>query len=312
MVRTKTRARTFSECYPNGPPNIRLPPAAKQINNNLIFKDHTGRPALMSWWSGGSKRPLPPLASWVFYMVHPDVPHAFDGCVFRDSLEKAHGLDSDHGRDNRFEFFFLPGATAEECHAHYLKELEARGTMWRQIRKVKRAVKDMKQGEELNKTAQKSTPIQESTSVQEPGSDEESPFEAEPSSDEFASDQDTNADNQLPGLVWPKRDRDTRDIWYRGWFFVYPDAEVQFKGAAGEVHDVYLVTFDPIPQELFEEQGDTFDPMEHPIHSQRMEAEGPEDESALSYWMGRSKHSHWAQKANEATDNAVKLGWESW
>ncbi|KPM42248.1 hypothetical protein AK830_g4354 [Neonectria ditissima] len=305
MVRTKTRARTFSECYPNGAPNIVLPPPTVRMHNNLIFKDHTGKPALMSWWSGGSKRPLPPLASWVFYMVHRDVPHDFDGCVFRDSLEEAHNVDSDRDPDTRYEFFFLPGATAEECHAHYLDELKARGTMWRQTRKVRRAVKDMKQGEELgDKTGQKST------SIQEPNSDEEPPFEAEPSSDE-SSDQDTNADNHLPGLVWPKRDRDTEDIWYRGWFFMYTDAEVQFKGAAG-VHDVYRVTFDPIPQELFEESGDTFDPMEHPIYSERMEAMGPGYEGALSYWMGRTRHSHWMQKADEATDHAIELGWESW
>ncbi|KAH7146902.1 hypothetical protein B0J13DRAFT_442061 [Dactylonectria estremocensis] len=312
MVRTKTRARTLSEKwqkdkYPNGPPNIVLPPALQRINNNLIFKDHTGKPALMSWWSGGSKRSLPPLPSWVFYMIHPDVPHDFDGCVFRDSLEQAHGLDSSYDREHRYEFFFLPGATAEECHAHYLKEMEARGTIWRQIRNVKKAVKDMKQREELEvKTAHMamSTPAQESTSVREPASDEES-----------ASDQDTNADNQHPGLVWTKRDRDIRDIWYRGWFFMYPDAEVKFKGAAGEVHDVYLVRFDPLlvdPEDWSEEDLARFNPMEHPIYSERMEAEGPETESTLSYWMGRSRHSHWVQKANEATENAVKLGWESW
>lgn len=262
----------------------------------------------MSWWSWGVKRPLPPLASWVFYMVHPDVPHDFDGCVFRDSLEQAQCLDSIHDGDHRYEFFFLPGATAEECHAHYLREIEARGTIWRQIRKVKRAVKDIKQGEKLeDKTAQKST------LVQEPASDEESPFEEGPSTDEeSASDQDTNADNQLPGLVWPKRDRDTRDIWYRGWFLMYPDAEVKFKGAAGEVHDVYLVRFDPIPPDWCEEDLARFDPIEHPIYSERMEALGPRHESQLSYWMSQSNHSHWVEKADEATGNAVKLGWESW
>ncbi|KAH6972839.1 hypothetical protein BKA56DRAFT_492907 [Ilyonectria sp. MPI-CAGE-AT-0026] len=308
MVRTKTRARTFSECYPNGPPNIRLPLAVRQINNNLIFKDHTGRPALMSWWSWGVKRPLPPIASWVFYMVHPDVPHDFDGCGFRDSLENAHCLAQVHDRYHRYEFFFLPGATPEECHAHYLGEMEARGTMWRQIRKAKRAVKNMKQGKEPeDNSAQESTFIEVSTSVEGPSPEEESSFD-----EESASDEDTNAGNQLPGLVWPKCDRDVEDIWYRGWFFIYPDVEVRFKGAAGEVHDVYLVTFDPIPQNWYEEESATFDPMEHLICSKRMEALGPESESMLSYWMSRSNRSQWVEEADKATENAAKLGWERW
>ncbi|KAF7556064.1 hypothetical protein G7Z17_g1765 [Cylindrodendrum hubeiense] len=308
MVRTKTRARTFSERYPDGPPNVRWRPTYQPVPNNLIFKDHNNRPALMSWNSNKVQSTLPYLPSWVFYMVHPDVPFDFDGCAFRDSLEKAHCLDLVHDRDHRYEFFFLPGATAEECHAHYLGEMEARGTMWRQIRKVKRAVKDIKQGEDLEDNS-----TQESTFVQEPTSGEESAFNEEHASDEEStSHQDTNADNQLPGLVWPKHDRDTRSICYRGWFFMYPDAEVKFKGAAGELHDVYLVTFDPIPQEWHEEEGNTFDPMEHPLYSQRMEALGPESESRLASWMEMSNYSHWVEEADKATANAVELGWESW
>lgn len=85
----------------------------------------------MLWISLRVKRPLPSLASWVFYMVHPDVPLDFDGRAFRSGLEDGHALDLARDSNFRYEFFFLPGATAEECHAHYRGEMEARGTIWR-------------------------------------------------------------------------------------------------------------------------------------------------------------------------------------
>lgn len=93
---------------------------------------------------------------------------------------------------------------------------------------------------------------------------------------------------------------------------MYPDADIKSRGATGEAHDVYLVTFDPIPQEWYEEEGNMFDPMEHLIRLKWLEAIGPEFKSELSYWMEISKHSHWVQEADEATDKAVELGWESW
>ncbi|KAH6892932.1 hypothetical protein B0T10DRAFT_481120 [Thelonectria olida] len=286
MVRTKKRARTKEETYPSGPPNIKLPAKTSIASNNLVFKDHTGRPALMSWESRGVKRPLPPLASWVFYMVHPDVATDFDGCAFQTGLEDCSGLC--RGGTFRYEFFFLPGATAEECHTHYRGEMEARGTIWRQIRKVKRAVKRKKRenGEEVEDDS---------------GQESSSNHDVAPSA------------NQLPGLVWPKRDRDCEFVNYRGWFFMYPDADIKCGGAAGHARDVYLVRFDPIPQEWAEDEVPKFDPMEHPVHSKRMKARDPEYfECGLFGWMEMRKNSVWEEMADDATRKALELGWESW
>ncbi|RSL79546.1 hypothetical protein CDV31_017198 [Fusarium ambrosium] len=242
MVRTKTRARTFEERWPNGAPSVRLGPTGRAVSNNHIFNDHTGKPALMSWGSTAVKCPLPPLSSWVYYMVHPDVPRDFDGCAFHNGLTE----DSSISRGGRFryEFFFLPGATAEECHAHYRGEMEARGTLWRQVRKVKRAMKLRKQ---------------------ENGEQDESP-----SGEDTMSDQDDTVDSHLPGLFWPLDDSDCYFVGYRGYFFMYTDAEIETRGADGEARHVYLVRFDPILEEWGEDEIPSFDPMEHPVHSEQI------------------------------------------
>ncbi|KAI8666873.1 hypothetical protein NCS57_00914300 [Fusarium keratoplasticum] len=300
MVRTKTHARTLEERYPkdkypNGPPTYNLPPALPCVSNNRIFNDHTGRPALMSWESTGVKNPLPPLASWVFYMVHPDVPRDFDGYKFQRGLED--GRPQVRGGSFRYEFFFLPGATVEECHTHYLGELKARGTIWRQIRKVKRAMDLEKQ---KNPQPVEDDLVEESSSG--PGS-----TTSESSSDEEAA---TN-NQQLPGLVWPKHDHDDDLLSYRGWFFIYPHINIDCRGADGAKREIDIVTFDPIEQEWEEDEVRRFDPMEHPVHVTRKKAR--EDcELGVMDWMYWRLRSHWEQKADEATDDAMKLGWKSW
>ncbi|CCT73269.1 uncharacterized protein FFUJ_10048 [Fusarium fujikuroi IMI 58289] len=301
MVRTKTGPRTLEERYPkdkypSGPPQISLPPRLPLVSNNRIFNDHTGRPALMSWESSGVC-PLPPLASWVFYMVHPDVPRDFDGCIFQNGLED--GEPQVRGGRFRWEFFFLPGATTEECHEHYRGELKARGTIWRHIRKVKRAMKLEKQ---KSHQPVEDDPVEESVS----GLGSTKP--------ESSSDEEATANNQqLPGLVWPKHDRDCSFVMYRGWFFVYPHANIDCRGADGAAREIDIVRFDPIDQEdeWGEDEVRTFDPMEHPIHVTRKKAR--EDyEQGVKEWMYRRICSHWERSADEATDDALKLGWQSW
>ncbi|EEU44519.1 uncharacterized protein NECHADRAFT_85151 [Fusarium vanettenii 77-13-4] len=311
MVRTKTRARTLSEVWPNGPPDIKLRPAYRIVYNNRIFKDHTGAPALMSWNSHEVLRSLPPLASWIFYMTHPDVPRDFDGHLLYSDLEYDHQLC--RGGEFRYEFFFLPGATVEECHAHFLGEMKARGTIWRQIRKVKRVMKQKKQeqGEEVEE-------VQQAASNQEPASDEESPYVPESSSDEeTASDQDAATDSQLPGLPWPKNDRDCGYSSYRGWFFIYPDADIECRTPEQKARQLCLVQFDPIPPDWEwdeKEEGGNSNPMERPIVSRWMKADNQEEgfESGLFGWMESLKRALWEEAADEATENALKLGWESW
>ncbi|RMJ12212.1 hypothetical protein CDV36_008130 [Fusarium kuroshium] len=301
MVRTKTRPTTVEDRYPkdkypNGPPKYpSFPPKLPLVSNNRIFNDHTGRPALMSWESAGVKNPLPPLASWVFYMVHPDVPRDFDGYEFQRGIEDG-GYQPRGGRF-RWEFFFLPGATTEECHAHYLGELKARGTIWRQIHKVKRAMDLEKQ-----KNPQ---PVDDDPA-------EESGFGLGSTASESSSDEEATADDQqLPGLVWPKRDRDCDSVMYRGWFFVYPHANIDCRGADGAEREIDIVTFDPIEQEWEEDEVRRFDPMQHPVHVTRKKPREDFQQGVMD-WMYWRLCTHWEEKADEATDNALKLGWKSW
>ncbi|KAJ4141995.1 hypothetical protein NW754_014785 [Fusarium falciforme] len=286
MVRTKTRPRTLEERYPNGPPDIKLPPKYRIVYNNRIFNDHTGAPALMSWESPGVQRSLPPLASWIFYMTHPDVPRDFDGSLFYSSLELDHQLC--RGGSFRYEFFFLPGATAEECLTHFRGEMEVRGTIWRQISKVNEAMnlKKCGNGQGLE----------------------------DDSAEESASDQDTATDSRLPGLVWPKSDGDCEREIYRGWFFMYPDADIECRTAEQKAREMYLVKFDPIPTPDWDEEVEcTPSPMERPIVSRRMKAKDEDGfEDGIFGWMEMRKRSLWEQAADEATDNALELGWKSW
>ncbi|RSL85586.1 hypothetical protein CDV31_016540 [Fusarium ambrosium] len=296
MVRTKTRARTFEERWPNGAPSIKFPPKTATVYDNVIFRDHTGAQALMSWpnrptW--GPKSSLPPLASWVFYMTHPDVPRDFDGSLLYSELEYDH-----HFSNFRYEFFFLPGATVEQCHAHFLGEMKARGTIWRQIRKVRRAMKLKKQenGEET-----KDHP------------DEESGFETEDQGSD--SDDEATRGSGLPGLVWPTRKRDGHysDI-YRGWFFIYPDADIECCTPEQKAREMYLVEFDPVSIPDWDEEEECApNPSDHPIRSRLMKAKDDAGfEGGLFGWMQIKGISHWEEEANDATGDALKLGWESW
>ncbi|KAH7000753.1 hypothetical protein EDB80DRAFT_724424 [Ilyonectria destructans] len=262
---------------------------------NVAFKDHTGKPALMSWRKSVNETRLPFLPSWVFYMVNPDFSYeGFDGCAFSFGLEK--GRIRYTGGSFRYEFFFLPGATAEECVAHYRGEMDARGTIWRQIRKVTIAMKNKKQNEG-KEGADSST---------------DDSIEGSSSGDES---QDGSTGERLPGLIWQKDDDDCSSINYRSWLFMYPDADVQW-GADSDDRQVDLVQFDPIPIEVEEDEILKWDPMEHPVHSERMSARGRaigwDIEAGVVSWMDDRKNANWEVAANEAMCNAKDLGWESW
>ncbi|KAM0419069.1 hypothetical protein ACHAPT_012008 [Fusarium lateritium] len=305
MVRIKTRVRTLEERYPNGAPSVRLGPKGLVISNNRIFNDHTGKPALISWESTAAKCHLPPLPSWVYYMVHPDVPRDFDGCELHNGLTDDSSLS--RGGRFRYEFFFLPNATAKECHAHYRSEMEARGTLWRQVRKVKRAMKLKKQE---NGEQEESISGEESALIDE---DTRLIIEDNNNNDEDTmSDQDDTVDSHLPGLFWPLRDGDCYFVGYRGYFFMYTDAEIETRGADGEARNVYLVRFDPIPQEWREDETPTFDPIEHPVHAEQIKIRDPNFEESLGGWMEMRKCAFWEQEARQTTSDALELGWESW
>lgn len=219
-------------------------------------------------------------------MTHHDVPHDFDGSLFYGSLEMDHQLC--RGGSFRYEFFFLPGATAEECRTHFRGEMEVRGTIWRQISKVKEAMnlKACGNGQGLE----------------------------DDSAEESASDQDTATDSRLPGLVWLQNDDECKDSFYRGWCFIYPHAGIECRSEEEKARDMYRVEFDPIPIPDWDEEVECKpSPMERPIVSRRMKAKSGEGfEDGIFGWMETRKRSLWEQAADEATDNALELGWESW
>ncbi|KAI8717426.1 hypothetical protein NCS52_00818500 [Fusarium sp. LHS14.1] len=174
-----------------------------------------------------------------------------------------------HVRGSRFQykFFFLPGATTKECHEHYLRELKARGTIWRHIRKVKRAI-------ELEN--QKNPQPVEDNPAEESGSSLGSTTSVS------SSNKEATANNQqLPGLVWPKHEHNCPSRIYRGWFFVYPHANIDCRGADGAERKIDIVTFDPIEQEWEEDKVRRFDPMEHPVHVTRKKAREDEEQGVI-------------------------------
>lgn len=107
------------------------------------------------------------------------------------------------------------------------------------------------------------------------------------SSQESDQDEDDTVSSQLPGLVWPKSDHHCSNELYRGYFFIYTDAEIETRGANGEARYVYLVRFDPIPQEWEEDEDEDedlkldLDPMKHPVNSQRLKVRDQDFEISL-------------------------------
>ena len=103
----------------------------------------------MSWHNYSAEdRGIPPLWCWAFYFVNPGFnfsPEAFDGAQFKTGLFKD-AFSADY-RSERFEFYYLPGATPEDCVAHYRAELEKRGTIWEDLERLNQALARREQGQ---------------------------------------------------------------------------------------------------------------------------------------------------------------------
>lgn len=213
-------------------------------------------------------------------MTHPDVPRYFDGSLFYSSLQRDHSL---YSSCFHYEFFFLPGATAEDCRNHFRGEMEVRGTIWRHIDKVNEAMNLKKCGN---------------------GQDEEP-----------ASDQDTATGSGLPGLIWPENDDQYQHSFYRGLFFMYPHAGIELRTEEEKAREIDRVLFDPIFIPDWDEEEECCpSPMECPIYTKRMTAKDTEHGfgSGIFGWMEAEKNRNWEERMNEATCDAKKLGWESW
>ncbi|CAG9947534.1 unnamed protein product [Clonostachys rosea f. rosea IK726] len=219
-------------------------------------------------------------------MVNPETPRDFDGCAFARGLEDCRTIY--YSGSFRYEFFFLPGATAGECVAHYRGELAARGTLWHQVREVTQTWN--------KKHAASEEAVDDPAEALSPGDDDEPHF-------------GVTSEQGLPGFPWVKRPSDWYFTNYRNWLFMYLDADIQW--GPDQDHNVCVVQFDPMPIEGEEGARVRWDPMEHPIHLSHMKVRSRVDDEALYLWMSDKSHSHWTREACDATDYAEDLGWEA-
>ena len=111
-------------------------------DHNMTFLDHRGNQAIMSWQNQSAEdKGLPPLWCWALYFINPDFNislEVFDSAQFKRGLFKDAALSDFTGE--RFEFYYLPGATPEDCVAHYRAELEKRGTIWEDLERLDQAL----------------------------------------------------------------------------------------------------------------------------------------------------------------------------
>ncbi|RGP76989.1 hypothetical protein FLONG3_4927 [Fusarium longipes] len=279
---------------------------SKWINHQITFKDHNGKSAIMAWHAIEAQR-VPTLPAWICYMVNPEISHGFNARKFCDSFEKDHTYYSE---PFRYEFFFLPGATPEECVAHYHKELAARGTMWPQIRKAWAPIKEKRAAEREKCKRQKA---EAGDSAQEPSDDENEECEHyDRSMDRYYAQDDeepqANGPNEqnLPGLPWAKG---SEVCGHRQWLLMCTDDEVKWgpaiPGRNEQALNIRVVKFDPVP---FEEEEDRarWDPMEHPIVVKQ------DPELWFTCWASDRGHGTWANHSIYATQHATELGWETW
>lgn len=128
-----------------------------------------------------------------------------------------------------YEFYFLPGATDEECAAHYRQELAYRGTVWHQINKVNEALRA--RGEQAVSEILDMT-IAEDDYLPPGGGPQEG----------------ARAQKGLTGLWWPNSDMGLRKhfLHARSWFLVYPEAEMRGRAPGPRVR---RVTFDFVSRE---------------------------------------------------------------
>lgn len=113
-------------------PHIDLSPQGPHVVRNyaIPFKDHAGQPALSVF---RSTTPLPFLYSFSVYFTHPDASpdtsHAEE--LYRTLISGPHYQTN--SVEFRLDFYFLPGASQDDCIAHYRAEKDARGTYEAQV-----------------------------------------------------------------------------------------------------------------------------------------------------------------------------------
>lgn len=106
--------------------------------HTIPFTDHRGSTAYMVFMNLEAF-PLPPLFSFAIYFTHPAVtPDNSDALGLFKEI-KAYNED---GFDVRFDTYFLPSATNEDCIQHYHDEKARRGIYTDQVRMFKQCNRD--------------------------------------------------------------------------------------------------------------------------------------------------------------------------
>jgi hypothetical protein len=96
----------------------------------ILFTDHSGRPARVVFHGLEIQPLLPQLFMLAIYFTHAD---ATPDNVDMKGLLDAVRFNKNYPPNFRLELFFLPGATEDDCIAHYRGEKAARGTYDAQI-----------------------------------------------------------------------------------------------------------------------------------------------------------------------------------
>ncbi|KAK5652695.1 hypothetical protein OQA88_10289 [Cercophora sp. LCS_1] len=116
---------------------------ARIVSHKLEFNAHDGSPAVMV--SHGSPTiSLPYLYTFAFYITNPKITRdEFDSVkLYEQCLFSAPYMEP-----FRFDFYFLPEASIEDCQAHYMAEKEARGSIDVQVEAIQRGEPPKNQGD---------------------------------------------------------------------------------------------------------------------------------------------------------------------
>ncbi|KAL2786847.1 hypothetical protein BJX66DRAFT_21548 [Aspergillus keveii] len=109
-----------------------LPADDPAIIHTIPFSDHRGDTAYMIFKNAASI-PLPPLFCFAIYFTDPFTTTVPESASMQSLYEVLHPSQNDLGYI-RYDMYFLPGATPEDCVAHYNTEKKIRGSPKDQIR----------------------------------------------------------------------------------------------------------------------------------------------------------------------------------
>jgi hypothetical protein len=112
-----------------------LPADDPEVIHTIPFSDQRGETAYMVFKNAASI-PLPPLFCFAIYLAHPSSKTTLENASMQSIYEAIHPSQSDLGHI-RYDIYLLPGATPEDCVAHYTTEKKARGSSKDQIRVFK-------------------------------------------------------------------------------------------------------------------------------------------------------------------------------